>query len=72
VANQLINKSVHSGDPNAVKTEADYEAKHLPVLFGPDQDNLMAANTKKVGGQPDGWTAMTQQQYFPNYFYVVK
>jgi peptide/nickel transport system substrate-binding protein len=72
MANTLIDASVHSGDPNAVKTEAQYEATHLPVLFGPDQDNLMAANFKHVGGPPDGWTAMTQQQYFPNYWYRVK
>lgn len=72
VANQLVNNSVHSGDVNAVKIEADYFARHLPVLFGPAQDNLMAANSKKVGGTSDGWTAMTQQQYFPQYWYTVK
>jgi peptide/nickel transport system substrate-binding protein len=72
VANELINRSVHSGDANAVKIEANYFATHLPVLFGPSQDNLMAAIGTKVGSQPDGWTAMTQQQYFPQYWYQVK
>jgi peptide/nickel transport system substrate-binding protein len=71
-ANSLINASVHSGDPNAVKTEADFFAKSLPVFFMPDQDNLMAANGTKVGGPPEGWTVMTQQQYFPQYWYRVK
>jgi peptide/nickel transport system substrate-binding protein len=71
-ANKLIDNSVHSGDPNAVKIEAQYFATHMPVLFMPDQDNLEAANAKKVGGAPDGWTAMTQQQYFPQYWYAVK
>jgi peptide/nickel transport system substrate-binding protein len=72
VANNLVDASVHGGDPSAVKTEAQYFATHIPVLFMPDQDNLEAANVKKVGGPPDGWTAMTQQQYFPQYWYAVK
>jgi peptide/nickel transport system substrate-binding protein len=72
VANKLIDNSVHSGDPNAVKIEAQYFATHVPVLFMPDQDNLEAVNVKKVGGPPDGWTVMTQQQYFPQYWYVTK
>ena len=71
-ANTLINNSVHSGDPNAVKVEADYFAKQLPVLFGPDQDNLSAANIKNVGGQVDGWLAMSQQNYYPNFWYRIK
>ena len=71
-ANTLINDSVHSGDPNAVKTEAQYFATHLPVWFMPDGDYLLAVNSKKVGGQPDGWTSMTQQQWFPQYWYAVK
>jgi hypothetical protein len=42
------------------------------VLFGPDQDNLSAANFKHVGGQPDGWLAMSQQSYYPNFWYRIK
>jgi peptide/nickel transport system substrate-binding protein len=71
-ANSLINASVHSSNPSAVKTEADYFAKQLPVLFGPDQDNLSAANIKHVGGQPDGWLSMSQQSYYPNFWYRIK
>ncbi len=71
-ANELINASVHSGDANAVKTEADYFAKNPPVFFMPDNDYLVAVNTKKVAGPPKGWTSMTQQQWFPQYWYVVK
>jgi peptide/nickel transport system substrate-binding protein len=71
-ANTLINNSVHSGDLNAVKIEAQFFATHIPVWFMPDGDQLMAANFKHVGGQSDGWTAMTQQTYFPNYWYRVK
>jgi peptide/nickel transport system substrate-binding protein len=72
MANQLINASVHSGDPNAVKTEASFFEKNPPVFFMPDGDYLLGVNSKKVGSQPDGWTAMTQQQWFPQYWYMVK
>jgi peptide/nickel transport system substrate-binding protein len=71
-ANQLINDSVHSGNADAVKTEADYFRSNPPVFFMPDGDYLLAVNSKKVGGQPDGWTSMTQQQWFPQYWYAVK
>ena len=37
-------------DADAVKNEATYFAKNLPVFFLPDQDYLLAVNTKKVGG----------------------
>ncbi len=71
-ANQLINASVHSGNADAVKTEADYFAKNPPVFFMPDYDYLVAVNIKKVAGPSKGWTSMTQQQWFPQYWYVVK
>jgi hypothetical protein len=65
-----MNQSVHSGSPNAIKVEARYIQTHLPVWFMPDGDYLLAVNTTKVAGPPDGWTAMTQQQWFPQYWYV--
>ena len=67
-----MNKSVHSGKPNAVKNEAAYFAKSLPVLFMPDQDYLLAVNRRRSAGPPDGFLAMTQQQWFPQYWYVKK
>ncbi len=70
--NALINASEHGADVNASKKEADYWARYVPVLFMPDRDYLLAVNAKKVGGQPDGWTAMTQEQWFPQYWYSVK
>ena len=63
---------MHSGDPYAVKTEASYFAHNPPVFFMPDHDYLVAVNTKKVAGPAKGWTSITQQQYFPQYWYVVK
>jgi peptide/nickel transport system substrate-binding protein len=71
-ADKLINASVHGGNINAVKTEAAFFEKNLPLLYFPDQDYLLAVNTKKVGSQPDGWLSMTQEQWEPNYWYEVK
>ncbi len=71
-ANTLINASVFGGDPSAVKTEAAYLTKSLPVFYFPDEDYLLAVNTKDVGGPAIGWTAMTQQQWFPQYWYTIK
>ncbi len=70
-ANSLISQSVFGGDPNAVKNEASYLTKSLPVFFMPDADYLLAVSNK-VGGPADGWTSMTQQQWFPQYWYVNK
>ncbi|MGA2469075.1 MAG: ABC transporter substrate-binding protein [Solirubrobacteraceae bacterium] len=69
-ANALMNASVHSGSPSAVKAEAAYLETHPPVFFMPDGDYLLAVNTNKVAGPADGWTSMTQQQWFPQYWYV--
>jgi peptide/nickel transport system substrate-binding protein len=70
--NALVDASVYSGNVTAVKTEAQYWATHPPVWFMPERDYLLAVNSKKVGGQPDGWTSMTQEQWFPQYWYTVK
>jgi peptide/nickel transport system substrate-binding protein len=71
-ANTLINASVHSGNVNAVKTEADFFRKNPPVFFMPDGDYLLAVNSKKVGGPSNGWTVLTQQQWYPQFWYSVK
>jgi peptide/nickel transport system substrate-binding protein len=71
-ANRLMNASVHSGNIDAVKTEANYMAKSLPVFYIANGDYLIAVNTKKVGSQAEGWTVMTQQQWMPQYWYSVK
>jgi hypothetical protein len=69
-ATALMNDSVHSGNPNAIKIEASYLQTHPPVLFMPDQDYLLAVNTNKVAGPAQGWTVMTQQQWYPQFWYV--
>jgi peptide/nickel transport system substrate-binding protein len=70
MATTLMNASVHSGSPEAIKVEAAYIQTHPPVWFMPDQDYLLAVNSGKVAGPSDGWLAMTQQQWFPQYWYV--
>ncbi len=69
-ANALMLASVHSGNLDAIKNEEAYFETHPPVLWMPMQDYLLAVNTTKVAGPPDGWTARTQQQWFPQYWYV--
>jgi peptide/nickel transport system substrate-binding protein len=71
-ANMLMTESVFGTNPDAVKTEAQYFSSNLPVWFMPDQDYLVAVNSKAVGGESDGWTMMTQQQFFPQYWYLLK
>jgi peptide/nickel transport system substrate-binding protein len=68
-ANSLMNASVHSGSAGAVKAEAAYIETNPPVFFMPDGDYLLAVNTKKVAGPLAGWTVMTQQQWYPQYWY---
>jgi peptide/nickel transport system substrate-binding protein len=69
-ANQLINSSVYGNSANDVKDEAAYLEQQQPVLYGPDQDWLIAVNTKKVGSvDADGWLTMTQQQVEPQYWF---
>src|SRR5579863_688139 len=70
MATSLMNQSVHSGSPNAIKVEARYIQTHPPVFFMPDYDYLLAVNVNKVAGPPDGWTSLTQQQWFPQYWYT--
>jgi peptide/nickel transport system substrate-binding protein len=69
-ANSLINQSVYGNNPNDVKNEAAYLEQQQPVLYGPDEDWLIAVNTHKVGStDADGWLSMTQQQPEPQYWF---
>ena len=68
----LIQQSVHGTNGKAVTAEASYWATNPPVAFMPDQDYLLAVNSKKVGSVSDGWTVMTQQQWYPQYWHLIK
>jgi peptide/nickel transport system substrate-binding protein len=69
---KLIQQSVYGTNPKAVTSEASYWGTHPPVAFFPGRDYLLAVNSKKVGSVADGWTAMTQQQWWPQYWHLVK
>ena len=70
-ANSLMLSSVFGTNPNNVKTEANYFANNLPVLFFPDQDYMVAVNTQKVGSTSvNGWTDTTQQQFSPQFWFA--
>jgi len=70
-ANKLINASVFSTNPSAVKTEAAYLTKNYPVFYMPDQDTI-AVVSKKVGGSNAAFLMLTQQQWAGNLFYLNK
>lgn len=71
MATKLINDSVHSGAPDAVKNEASYLTENLPVFYFPNPDILLAVS-KKVGGPAKSWLALTQQAEDPQLWYVAK
>src|SRR5262249_5611353 len=68
---QLIKASVFGSNPNAVITEADYEARQLPALFLPNYD-LIYASSKRVGGNPQSYLSLTQYGLFPQFWWVNK
>ncbi|HLI59235.1 MAG TPA: ABC transporter substrate-binding protein [Solirubrobacteraceae bacterium] len=72
-ADKLINASVYGSTASNVKKEASFFEKSAAVLYGADQDYLIAVNSKKVAStDPAGWLTMTQQQPEPQYWYQVK
>jgi peptide/nickel transport system substrate-binding protein len=70
-ANALINASVYGANPDAVKAEASYLTAQVPALFEPNPD-LLYAVSKKMGGTPDAFMALTQYTVYPQFFYLTK
>ncbi len=68
---QLIHNSVFGSDPNAVTKEASYETQALPALFLPNYD-LIYAVSKRVGGAPPSYLALTQYGLWPQFWWVNK
>jgi len=62
-ANKLINASVTSNNPAAVKAEASYLTQQQPSLFQPNYDTITVWKNN-VSGQPAAIEATTQ--YFLN------
>jgi peptide/nickel transport system substrate-binding protein len=68
-ANRLINASVTSNNPTAVKAEASYLTAQQPSLFQPNFD-FIAVWKKNVSGQPAAFEAMTQYFFNPELIYL--
>jgi peptide/nickel transport system substrate-binding protein len=68
-ADRLINASVTSNNPNAVKNEASYLTQQQPSLFQPNQD-FIAVWKDNVSGQPAAFEAMTQYFLNPELMYL--
>ena len=54
-----------------MESEANYWATHLAIWYMPNPDQLYGVSNK-LGGNPLGFLAATQQQWFPQYFYLTK
>jgi peptide/nickel transport system substrate-binding protein len=70
-ANSLINASVVSPDPLAVRNELAYLAKQLPVIYQPENDTVWAVS-KKLSGTANSFASLTQSQMTGEYWYFTK
>jgi peptide/nickel transport system substrate-binding protein len=70
-ADKLINASVNSSDPTAVKNEASYLTKSQPGLFQPNGD-YVAVWKKTISGNPASFSNQTQSYLTPEYWYFTK
>jgi peptide/nickel transport system substrate-binding protein len=67
-ANKLINASVNSGNPAAVKAEASYLTESQPGLFQPNSDTVVVWK-KTISGPPPSFANLTQSELTPEYWY---
>jgi peptide/nickel transport system substrate-binding protein len=70
-ADRLINAAIYGKHASAATKLADYLAKDLPVLFLPCAD-VIDAVSNRVGGTSDSFLAMTQDIFYPQYWYLRK
>jgi peptide/nickel transport system substrate-binding protein len=74
-ADQLIQASVTSSDPSAVKNEAAYLTQQQPGLFQPNPDSPNAAIVvwkKTLSGDPASFENLTQFDLTPEFWYFTK
>jgi peptide/nickel transport system substrate-binding protein len=67
----LINSAIYGKQASAATAVADHLAKDVPMLFLPCAD-VIDAVSNKVGGTTDSFLAMTQDVFYPQYWYVKK
>lgn len=70
-AEKLMAASVTSSSPTAISDEVSYLGRDYPVLYMPDQDWITAVS-RRVGGPPNAFRAMTQQQYQFQFLYLLR
>jgi peptide/nickel transport system substrate-binding protein len=70
-ADALMNASVSSSNPDAVKNEASYLTQQQPSLFQPNQDRI-AVWIKTLSGPPATFQALTQNYVSPEMWYFTK
>jgi len=68
---KLIAAAIYGNAPDAATKVNAYLAKDLPILFLPCAD-VIDAVSNNVGGTSDSFLAMTQDVFYPQYWYVKK
>ncbi len=68
-ADSLINASIASGNPSAVKNEAEFLTSNQPVLFEPNPDYVWAWKSS-VSGEPTSFQILTQYYATPEFWYL--
>jgi peptide/nickel transport system substrate-binding protein len=75
-ADKLINASVSGTNPSALTSELSYITTQQPVLFEPAEDYATAggllAVSKTVSGDPNSFSAYTQNMLMPEFWYFTK
>ncbi len=69
-ADQLINASKFSSNPDALKAEASYITENLPAIFTPNEDRISA--WKGITGPPDSFASLSQFGFTPEYWQLTK
>ena len=68
-ADQLIQASITSTDPGAVKAEAQFLTTDQPTLFMPNPDQVWAWKTTLSAQNPEAWENLTQFYATPEFWY---
>jgi peptide/nickel transport system substrate-binding protein len=68
-ADKLINDSITSSDPAAVKAEAAFLTNDQPSMFEPNTDYTWAWKTTLSSVKPEAWESLTQYHANPEYWY---
>jgi peptide/nickel transport system substrate-binding protein len=71
-ADSLINASISSDDPTAVKAEAAFLTTDQPVQFEPNPDYIWAWNKSLSALNPQAWENLTQYYATPEFWYFNK